>query len=43
MKNSLKLKREIFIIDFCRKKGWNHNELKPSQLISIVKNKEYPK
>jgi hypothetical protein len=43
MKNSIKIKRELFILNFCRKKGWNKNDLKPSQLMIIASDKDYPK
>lgn len=33
--------REKFIYDFCKKKGWNPNNLSPSQLIQIVEEKGY--
>lgn len=40
-KLDIKLLREKFITDYCRKKGWNPNKLSPSQLIEIIDNKDY--
>lgn len=36
-----KLLIEKFINDYCKQKGWNPNNLSPSQLIEIVGQKEY--
>ena len=33
--------REKFISDYSKKKGWNPNNLSPSQLIEIVDNMNY--
>jgi len=33
--------RERFIIDFCKKKGWNHNELTTGQMLIISNNTDY--
>jgi hypothetical protein len=33
--------RERFIIDFCKRKGWNHNELTTGQMLIISNNTDY--
>jgi hypothetical protein len=33
--------REKFIIDYSKKKGWNHKELSTTQMLEIATNKEY--
>lgn len=40
-KEDLKTLREKFIIDYCKKKGWNHNELTTSQMLNISLQKRY--
>lgn len=34
-------KKENFIRKFCKKKGWNPNELTTNQMLVIVNQKEY--
>jgi hypothetical protein len=43
MKNELKLLREAFIKNFCKKKGWNPNELTVNQMLIITKQDDYLK
>lgn len=38
---SISILREKFIIDYCKKKGWNPKELSPSQIFEITQNKEF--
>ena len=33
-----KIKKEQYIYQVCRKKGWNPNELSTNQMLYIVKN-----
>ena len=33
--------KEKFIIDFCKKKGWNYNELTTGQMLIITNKLEY--
>jgi hypothetical protein len=37
----LNLLREKFVIEYSKKKGWNHQNLKPDQLLEIVEQKGY--
>lgn len=43
MKNPKKLKleqnllKEVFLINYCKQKGWNPNELTTTQLLQITK------
>lgn len=43
MKNKDKGLLEKFIIDYCKKKGWDNKRLSPSQLIKLVLEKDYKK
>jgi hypothetical protein len=43
MKENSSVNIEKFIKEYCKKKGWNPNNLSPSQLIQIVEDKEYKK
>ena len=40
-KKSIRILRENFISDYCKKKGWNPNNLSPSQLIELVNQEGY--
>jgi hypothetical protein len=40
-KLDIKLLRERFISNYCRKMGWNPNKLSPSQLVEIIENPEF--
>jgi len=40
-KEDIKIIRERFISIYCKKKGWDQNNLSPSQLIEIVQKKEF--
>jgi len=40
-KEDLKLLREIYINNYCKEKGWDPKNLKPSQMLEIVSNKNY--
>jgi hypothetical protein len=42
MKTSF-IKKERFIKDFCKKKGWNVNKLTSKQLIIITNHPDYKK
>ena len=33
--------REIFIIEYCKKKNWNQNELTTNQLLQITLEEDY--
>lgn len=33
--------REKFIVEYCKKVGWNHNELTTGQMLHIVTKPEY--
>lgn len=33
--------REKFIVEYSKKKGWNHKELSTSQMLEIATQKEY--
>lgn len=33
--------KEKFVKDYAKKKGWNPNELSPSQLFEIINSKDY--
>jgi len=35
------LLREKFIIEYSKKKGWNHKELSTTQMLEIATHKEY--
>jgi len=35
------LLREKFIVDYSKKKGWNHKELSTTQMLEIATHKEY--
>ena len=37
----LTLLREKFIVEYSKKKGWNHKELTTSQMLEIATCKEY--
>ncbi len=40
-KIDIKTIREKIIMDYSRKRGWNPNNLSPSQLYEIMKSKEF--
>lgn len=40
-KNEIKSLRERFIIDFCKSKGWNGDELTTGQMMIIVNQPDY--
>lgn len=35
------LLREKFLVDYSKKKGWNHKELTTQQMLEIANQKEY--
>jgi hypothetical protein len=43
MKTKLEIKilKEKFITDYCKKKNWDPNKLSPSQLIEVAEQSEY--
>lgn len=43
LESEIKLLRERFIKTFCKKKGWNPNELTVNQMLIITKQKDYIK
>ncbi len=40
-KGELSILKERFIIDFCKQKGWNYNELTTGQMLIIANKPEY--
>lgn len=40
-KGEKNLQREKFIIQFCKARGWNYNELTTGQMLILVKQKGY--
>lgn len=40
-KEDISLLREKFLINFCKKMNWNHNELSVNQMLTITTQKEY--
>lgn len=40
-KDKNKILKEIFLIKYCKEKGWNPNELTTGQMMKIVSLKEY--
>ena len=41
LKENISLLREKFLLNFCKKMNWNHNELSTSQMLTITTQKEY--
>lgn len=33
--------RERFLKDYAKKKGWNHNNLSPNQMLEVISQKDY--
>jgi hypothetical protein len=42
LESDIKLLREKFIKNFCKKKGWNLNELSANKMLIITQQKDYP-
>lgn len=40
-KEDISILREKFLIKYCKKMNWNHNELSTNQMLHITKQKEY--
>jgi hypothetical protein len=40
-KENIKFLKEKFIIDYCKKMNWNHDELSTNQMLTIITQKEY--
>lgn len=40
-KLNIKLLKERFISNYCKKNDWNPNKLSPSQLLEIVEHRDY--
>lgn len=40
-KGKISILKEKFIIDFCKKNGWNYNELTTGQMLIIANKPEY--
>jgi hypothetical protein len=40
-KEEISLKKEKFLIEYCKKMGWNHNELTSTQMLTIINNNSY--
>jgi hypothetical protein len=40
-KENIKILREKFLVEFCKQKGWNSEELTTGQMFMIVKQLEY--
>jgi hypothetical protein len=43
MNNNLKILRELFILKFCKKRGWNPDDLTTGQMLIIVNDPQYKK
>ena len=41
--NRKSLEKEKFIINFCKKKGWDKDKLSTKQMLSIVNHKDFKK
>lgn len=41
-KQEVSLNRERFVIEYCKKMGWNPNELSSKQMLSILGQSSYP-
>jgi len=40
-KQEISILREKFLVEYCKKMGWNHNELSTSQMLLITQQKDY--
>ena len=40
-KQEISFLREKFLVEYCKKMGWNHNELSTSQMLLITKQNGY--
>ncbi len=40
-KRNISIMREKFIVEYCKKIGWNHRELTTGQMLHIVTQSEY--
>lgn len=40
-KENVSLLREKFLLNYCKKMNWNHNELSTNQMLIITTQKEY--
>ena len=40
-KQEISILREKFLVEYCKKMGWNHNELSTSQMLHITQQNGY--
>jgi len=40
-KQEISLLKEKFLVEYCKKMGWNHNELSTNQMLTITQQKRY--
>lgn len=40
-KQEVAILREKFLVEYCKKMGWNHNELSTNQMLFITQQKGY--
>jgi hypothetical protein len=40
-KQEISTLKEKFLVSYCKKMGWNHNELSVSQMLAITQLQEY--
>ena len=40
-KQEISLLKEKFLVEYCKKMGWNHNELSTNQMLNITQQKRY--
>lgn len=40
-KQEISILREKFLVEYCKKMGWNHNELSTSQMLLITQQNGY--
>jgi hypothetical protein len=40
-KQEVSILKEKFLVEYCKKMGWNHNELSTSQMLFITQQKDY--
>lgn len=40
-KQEISFLREKFLVEYCKKMGWNHNELSTGQMLFITQQKGY--
>ena len=40
-KQEISILKEKFLVEYCKKMGWNHNELSTNQMLLITSQKDY--